>query len=171
MVGWVGGGGSEIIYLSLHCHHQNDSCIKTGSDENHFNVSLIVRDKVTRQRPQTTTFSKRKESLSGIEPRPFSFTADMYILLNVPDAKEHIRDTTADSTAHLGLVEGLKGWRTRGWEPKGRGRGVGAGAEGWGGGGGKRGTKQAAEVPSKDQVFLARPRGKVSPGQSGLISS
>ena len=36
------------MYLSLHCHHQNDSCIKMGSDESHFNVSLIVRDKVTR---------------------------------------------------------------------------------------------------------------------------
>ena len=35
----------EIIYLSLHCHHQNDFCIKMGSDESHFNVSLIVRDK------------------------------------------------------------------------------------------------------------------------------
>ena len=40
-------GEREIIYLSLHCHHQNDSCIKMGSDEGHFNVSLIVRDKVT----------------------------------------------------------------------------------------------------------------------------
>ena len=29
----------EIMYLSLHCHHQNDSCIKMGSDESHFNVS------------------------------------------------------------------------------------------------------------------------------------
>ena len=28
----------EIIYLSLHCHHQNDSCIKMGSDESHVNV-------------------------------------------------------------------------------------------------------------------------------------
>ena len=27
----------EIIYLSLHCHHQNDSCIEMGS---HFNVSV-----------------------------------------------------------------------------------------------------------------------------------
>ena len=43
-----GGGKREIIYLSLHCHHQNDFCIKMGSDESHFNVSLIVRDKVTR---------------------------------------------------------------------------------------------------------------------------
>ena len=36
----MGVGGGEIIYLSLHCHHQNDSCIKMGSDESHFNVSV-----------------------------------------------------------------------------------------------------------------------------------
>ena len=28
------------LYLSLHCHHQNDSCIKVGSDDSHFNVSV-----------------------------------------------------------------------------------------------------------------------------------
>ena len=33
-------GRREIIYLSLHCHHQNDFCIKMGSDESHFNVSV-----------------------------------------------------------------------------------------------------------------------------------
>ena len=33
-------GKREIIYLSPHCHHQNDSCIKMGSDESHFNVSV-----------------------------------------------------------------------------------------------------------------------------------
>ena len=33
-------GGREIIYLSLHCHHQNDSGIKMSSDESHFNVSV-----------------------------------------------------------------------------------------------------------------------------------
>ena len=33
-----GGGGVEgIIYLSL---HQNDSCVKMGSEESHFNVSV-----------------------------------------------------------------------------------------------------------------------------------
>ena len=37
-------GEEEIIYLSPHCHHQNDSCIKTGSDESNFTVRLIVRD-------------------------------------------------------------------------------------------------------------------------------
>ena len=47
------------IYLSLHCHHQNDFCIKMGSDESHFNVSLIVRGKVTRQCPQTATFEEK----------------------------------------------------------------------------------------------------------------
>ena len=29
-----------MIYLSLHCLHQNDSYIKMGSDESHFNVSV-----------------------------------------------------------------------------------------------------------------------------------
>ena len=53
----------EIIYLSLHepCRnqHQNDSCIKMGSDESHFNVSSIERDKVTRQFPQNTNIEER----------------------------------------------------------------------------------------------------------------
>ena len=48
MDGEKGGGGGvgvwrwgkrESIYLSLHCHHQNDSCIKMGSYESHFNIS------------------------------------------------------------------------------------------------------------------------------------
>ena len=63
-----------FISFSLHCHHQNDSCIKMGSDESHFNVSLIVRDKVpTRLCPQTTTFLKKKERQKGIQPRPLCF--------------------------------------------------------------------------------------------------
>ena len=58
-------GEREIVYLSLHCHHQ-----KMGSDESHFNVSLILRDKVTRQCPQTTTFLKKKKNrgLSAYQP-------------------------------------------------------------------------------------------------------
>ena len=32
----------------LYCHHQDDSCIKIGSDESDFNALLIVRDKVTK---------------------------------------------------------------------------------------------------------------------------
>ena len=40
-----------------------------GSDESHFNVALIVRDKVTRQCPQTKTFFDEKGELwrSGAE--------------------------------------------------------------------------------------------------------
>ncbi len=54
--------GEEGDYgVSLRCHHHNDSFIKMCSDESHFNVSLIVRDKVTRRSPQTTTFSKSRK--------------------------------------------------------------------------------------------------------------
>ena len=51
----VGGGGEtgkergRLLHLPLHCHHQNDSCVKISSDESRFNVSLTVRNKVTRQ--------------------------------------------------------------------------------------------------------------------------
>ena len=34
------GGRGDYIYLSLHCHHKNDFCIKVGSDESHFNLSV-----------------------------------------------------------------------------------------------------------------------------------
>ena len=55
------GEEGDYIYPSLHCYHQNDSCIKMGSDESHCTVSLIVMDKVTRQCPQTTTFEEKGE--------------------------------------------------------------------------------------------------------------
>ena len=57
-----------IIYLSLHCHHQNDSCIKMGSDESRFNVSLIARDKVTRH-----CVLKRKESRTKSNRGPSAY--------------------------------------------------------------------------------------------------
>ena len=44
-------GIREIIYLSLHCHHQNDS----------FYCFIIVRDKVTRRCLQTTIFEEKAE--------------------------------------------------------------------------------------------------------------
>ena len=58
----------EIIYLLLHCHHH--SCIKMGSDESQFNVSLIARDKVTRQCPQTTTFEKKERAVADSNQGP-----------------------------------------------------------------------------------------------------
>ena len=46
-----GGGGSERLYIMLHCHHRSDFCIKMGKDESHFNVSFIVMGKVARECP------------------------------------------------------------------------------------------------------------------------
>ena len=66
---WEEGDYIPIATLSP----PDDSCIKMGSDESHFNVSLTVRDEVTRQCPQTTTFEK--ESPSGFEPRSLCLPA------------------------------------------------------------------------------------------------
>ena len=61
----MGGGGSmevgeegDYIYnihtsVSLHCHHRSDPCIKMGNDKSHFNVSIIVREKVTNKTVST----------------------------------------------------------------------------------------------------------------------
>ena len=54
-------GEREIIYLSLHCQHQNDFCIKMGGAESRFNVSLTVWDKVKWRYSQTTTFEEGGE--------------------------------------------------------------------------------------------------------------
>ena len=49
------------LSLSLHCHHQNDSCIKMGSDESHSNVSLSVRNKITSLSTNHNPFQKKGE--------------------------------------------------------------------------------------------------------------
>ena len=59
----VGGRGRLYTYRYTVTIRMT-SALKMGSDDSHFNASLTVRDKVTRQCPQTTTFSKRKESRS-----------------------------------------------------------------------------------------------------------
>ena len=38
------GEEGDYIDLSLHCHHQNDFCIKMGSEKSHFNVSAVGSD-------------------------------------------------------------------------------------------------------------------------------
>ena len=68
-------GEGVIIHLSLHLLHQDDSCIQTGSDESHLNVSFTVRDKILRQCPQITTFLKRKENRSGNRTEVFPLTS------------------------------------------------------------------------------------------------
>ena len=49
-----------LTYVALHCHHENGTCIKMGRDESHFNVSFIVRDKVTGQCPHTADWDGGK---------------------------------------------------------------------------------------------------------------
>ena len=67
--------GEEGYYIpiAIHCHHQNDSCIKKGRDESHFNVSLIVRDKVTR----TRTFEEKGE------PKPKRIQTEVPLLTSL----------------------------------------------------------------------------------------
>ena len=91
----------EINNPSLHCQHQNDSCIKMGSDESHFNVSVGNDGQSHKTVSQTTTFLKRKENRSGIEPRSFGLPA-----LRVtarPNRLTSTRDTTVLPEVCLGL--------------------------------------------------------------------
>ena len=57
-----GGGGRGRLYTYHYTVTTRMTCIEVDSDESHFNVSLAVRDKVTRQCPQTTTFEEKRES-------------------------------------------------------------------------------------------------------------
>ena len=62
----MGQGGMEVggrgrLYTYRYTVTTRMTCIKVGSNESHFNVSIIVRDKVTRQCPQTTTFEGKGE--------------------------------------------------------------------------------------------------------------
>ena len=57
-----GGEGRGGVYTYRYTVTTRMTCIKMGSDaESHFNVSLVVRDKVTRQCPQATTFEEKGE--------------------------------------------------------------------------------------------------------------
>ena len=59
--GEVGEEGEYIAIAATLSPPLRMTCIKMGSDGSHFNVSLIARDKVTRQCPQTTTFEEKGE--------------------------------------------------------------------------------------------------------------
>ena len=54
-------GEEEEYYTYRYTVTTRMTCIKMGSDEIHFKVSLIVRDKVTRPCSQTTTFEEKGE--------------------------------------------------------------------------------------------------------------
>ena len=69
-------GKRESIYTYRYTVTTRMTCIKMGSDESHFNVPLIVRDKVTRQCPQTTTFEKKGE--------PKRYRTEVLLLTSLP---------------------------------------------------------------------------------------
>ena len=73
-------GKREIIYLSLHCHHQNDSCIKMGSDESHFIVSFIVRDKFTRRCLWIATFWRERRAKADSNQGPSAYQPNAILL-------------------------------------------------------------------------------------------
>lgn len=63
--GGGGGGNSQEVgeegaYTYLHCHQQNDSCVKMGSDESCCNASFLVKDEITGQCQQTTMFEAKR---------------------------------------------------------------------------------------------------------------
>ena len=69
------GEEEDYMPISIHCHHQNNTCIKIGSDESHFNVSLTVRDVKSQDSVHRPQPLKRKESRSGFEPRSLCLPA------------------------------------------------------------------------------------------------
>ena len=54
-----GGGGRRRLYAIATLSAPKCSCIKMAAIESHFNVSVIVRDKVTKLCPLTTTFEAK----------------------------------------------------------------------------------------------------------------
>ena len=56
---WKWGKGR--LYIIAELLPPESLLLTMGIDESHFNVSLIVRDLVTRQCPQTTSFEKKGE--------------------------------------------------------------------------------------------------------------
>ena len=81
-------------------------------------------DKVTRQCPQTTTFLKRKESRSGIEPRSFRLPALPLTASEVPDrlyshALHFLRAAPSDAvTVNKGRrAAGVRGKKRNSWTP------------------------------------------------------
>ena len=65
----------EIIYLSLHCHHQNDSCIKMGSNENHFNVSVGIDGQSHKTISTNHNFSEEKGELKKYQTEVLPLTS------------------------------------------------------------------------------------------------
>ena len=81
----AGGGGVEIIYLSLHCHHQNDLCIKADSDESHFREShkTVSTDHNFSRERRAEAGSNRGPSAYSLKPYRQAKPAHSMLLLMI----------------------------------------------------------------------------------------
>ena len=61
-----GGGGTWRLYTYRYTVTTRMTCIKMGSDESHFNVSLIVRDKVTIKTVSTNHNFRRERRAEAV---------------------------------------------------------------------------------------------------------
>ena len=63
----------EIIYLSLHCHYQNDSCIRMGSDESYFNVSVGSDGQSVKTVSTNHSFGSERRAEADSNPGPSAY--------------------------------------------------------------------------------------------------
>ena len=86
-----GSVGRGRVYAYRYTVTTRMTCIKMGSDESHFNVSLIVRDKVTRPCPQTTCEKKGEPKRYRTEVLPLtSLPPNLLSYIIDPDTSLHI---------------------------------------------------------------------------------
>ena len=76
------GEEGDYIYLSLLCRHQNDSCIKMGSDESHFTVSVGSDGQNHRTVSTNHNLFEEKGEPKRYEPRSFRLCLGE-VMLNV----------------------------------------------------------------------------------------
>ena len=91
--GGTEGGGRGRVYTYRYTVTTRMTCIKMGSNESHFNVSLIVRDKVTRQCPQTTIFEEKGESRHRVFLYPaLALEGPILLILHMHTQRERERE-------------------------------------------------------------------------------
>ena len=69
--GYRGGGEGDYISIATGCHNQNDSCIKMGSDENHFNRKWWTKSQDSVHKPQPFWRERRADAVSNRGPSAY----------------------------------------------------------------------------------------------------
>ena len=78
-VGVYGGGGRGRLDTYQHCQHQNDSCIKMGSDESCFSVSLIHKnDNYCEGQSHKTVSTNHNPFEEKVEPKRYRTEALLF---------------------------------------------------------------------------------------------